>query len=172
MLLMFIIICVLFMFIFTVVLALKYKVNMILILRKGMPAFLRAFTTASSAAALSLTMEKCEESFGIDKKLVNFGVPIGQILFKIGDALNFVLTGYCLAELYKVPVSLEWVIMLVITAFHLSIATVPIAGGAAVCFSIMIKQLGLPTEAIGMALAINVAVDFLKTGASVFCLQR
>ena len=144
---------------------------MLLILRKSMPAFIRGFTTASSAVALPVTMEQCENSFGIDKKLVNFGVPIGQFIFKIGEALNFVLTGYCLAELYKVSLSLEWVIMLVITAFILSIAAVPIAGGAAVCFSVMIKQLGLPTEAIGMALAINVVIDFFKTGLTVFCLQ-
>ena len=164
-------ICVLFMLIFSVMSALKLKVSVLLILRKSMPAFIRGFTTASSAAALPVTMEQCENSFGIDKKLVNFGVPIGQFIFKIGEVLNFVLTGYCLAELYKVSLSLEWVIMLVITAFILSIAAVPIAGGAVVCFSVMIKQLGLPTEAIGMALAINVVIDFFKTGLTVFCLQ-
>ena len=159
------------MLIFSVMSALKLKVSVLLILRKSMPAFIRGFTTASSAAALPVTMEQCENSFGIDKKLVNFGVPIGQFIFKIGEVLNFVLTGYCLAELYKVSLSLEWVIMLVITAFILSIAAVPIAGGAVVCFSVMIKQLGLPTEAIGMALAINVVIDFFKTGLTVFCLQ-
>ena len=52
-----------------------------------------------------------------------------------------------------------------------NITAVPIAGGAVVCFSVMIKQLGLPTEAIGMALAINVVIDFFKTGLTVFCLQ-
>ena len=68
-----------------------------------------SLTTASSAAALSTNTRDAAEKFGIDKKLVDFGIPIGQVLFKPGAmielfGLEFEVCEQGLALLSLVPI--------------------------------------------------------------------
>ena len=147
------------------------KVKASTLIKKVLPTFLLGLTTASSSAALSLNMQTCRDDLGIDKKIVSFGVPLGQTLFKPGGMVRFITIGFCMAELYKVPISANWLAVMMLTGFLLSISAPPVAGGAAVCFAILFEQLGVPAEAIGFALAINVLFDFVLTAVNLFCLE-
>ena len=55
------------------------KVHPRVLLKKMMPTFLIALTTASSSAAFGVNMECCEKDLGIDRRIVNLGVPLGHI---------------------------------------------------------------------------------------------
>ena len=70
-------------------------------------------TTASSAAAFSTNIHDANKKFGIDKKLVEFGIPIGQVLFMPGFvALLFVLSvGF--ANSYGIPMEVMGVALAV-----------------------------------------------------------
>lgn len=39
------------------------------------------------------------------------------------------------------------------------------------CYAILFEQLGIPNEAIGIALTINVILDFTMAGINQYCLQ-
>lgn len=67
----------------------RRKVHPGLLLKKMMPTFLIALTTASSSAAFGVNMECCEKELGIDKRIVNFGVPLGQVIFMPGFPSSF-----------------------------------------------------------------------------------
>lgn len=147
------------------------KVSMMTFLRKIMPSSLLATTTASSAASLPLTIETCERDYGISKKMVEFGVPLGQTLFKIGTLLVFISVGFCVSGIYGIAFTQNQFMVMVVTCFLLALSSPPIPGGPAVCYSILFRQLGIPQEAIGLALAVNVLIDFPLTGVNIFCLQ-
>ena len=53
----------------------------------------------------------------------------------------------------------------------LSIAAPPITGGALTCYTILFLQLGIPSGAAALALALNVILEFAATAVNLFCLQ-
>ena len=140
-------------------------------IRKIMPSFLIGLTTASSSAAMTTTMETCEKQLGIDKKIVNFGIPLGQILFGTNSVIEFIVIAFCMAEIYSVTVTPIWIVMAVFTSVILTVATPPIPGGSVALCTILFTQLGLPLDGIAVAVAIDVIADFFITAAEIFCLQ-
>lgn len=147
------------------------KVKPIVFIRKVMPSFLIGLTTASSSAAMTTTMETCEKQFGIDKKIVNFGIPLGQILFATNSVIEFIVIAFCMAEIYSVAVTPVWIAMAIFASVILTVATPPIPGGSVALCTILFTQLGLPIDGIAVAVAIDVIVDFFITAAEIFCLQ-
>ena len=129
-----------------------------------MPTFLIALTTASSSAAFGTNISCCEKDLGVNNKICSFGIPIGIVLFKPMVAVSFVTASFYFAEVYKVGISLTWLISAVIVVTVLSIALPPIPGGALACYTILFSQLGIPAEVLGIVVVADVAFDFLSTG--------
>lgn len=163
--------CLFGMIVYTCIICITKKVKPSVFLSKTMPSFLIALTTASSSASLSSLMETCEKQHGVDQKIVNFGVPLGRILFGIGSVTEFIVLSFCMAEIYHVPVTPIWIVMTLITSIILKIATPPIPGGSVALCTILFNQLGIPLEGLPIAVAIDVIADFLLTATDVFCLQ-
>ncbi len=149
----------------------RLKVSYPLFLKKIMPGFLLGFTTASSAVALPTVMESCKNDIGISRELTSFAVPLGQVLFKVGAAVTFIMSSFIFADYYGIAITLPWVMMMVICCLFLSIAIPAIPGCAAAVYTILLAQAGIPAEAISIALAGEIIMDFMSTGASVVCLQ-
>lgn len=151
--------------------SLKLKVSLPVVLRKLLPTYLIALSTASSSAALSTNLETCEGRLGISERIVHFAVPLGQVVFKTGGAVGFFVLALGLAEFYGVSISLPWVVTGVLTASLLAIAAPPVPGGSLTCYTVLLTQLGIPAEAVGLAVAGNVILDFFMTSCGISCLQ-
>ena len=151
--------------------AVRLKVSPILLIRKMLPTFLIALTTASSAAALATNLETCVKELGIPKKVADFGIPLGQVLYKPGFVVGLFALGLCMAESYGIPITPMFLFTSVLTTGLLSMALPPIPGGALSVFTIMYAQLGIPGEALALAVAGNAILDFFMTAAGVACLQ-
>jgi len=149
----------------------RKRVKPFIYLKKIMPSFLIGLTTASSSAAMSTTMETCEKQLGIDKKIVKFGIPLGQIMFGINSVTEFIMISFCMAEIYSVAVTPLWIGVAIFTSVVLTIATPPIPGGSVALCTILFSQLGLPLDGVAVAVAIDVIADFFITAAEIFCLQ-
>ena len=130
-----------------------------------------ALTTASSAAAYGTNLETCEKKLGIDKRIVNFGLPLGQVVFMPGGGIMFLTMAFMMAEYAQVAVSLSWVVMAVIVASLLALAAPPIPGGGLSVYTILFLQLGIPMETLTLALALNTIIEFFGTAANLACLQ-
>lgn len=163
--------CVLAMCVYLCLVCIKTKVKPAVFLRKVMPSFLIGLTTASSSAAMSSVMETCEKQYGMDKKIVNFGVPLGQIIFGMGSVVDFIAQSFCMAEICGVAVTPVWIVTAILTSVLLTIATPPIAGGGVALCAILFTQLGIPAEGLAIAVAIDVIADFLITATNVFSRQ-
>lgn len=147
------------------------KVSFPMVLRKLLPTYLIALSTASSSAALSTNLETCEKKLGISGQIVHFAVPLGQVVFKTGGAVGFFVLALGLAEFYGVAMSLSWVITGVLTSALLAIAAPPVPGGSLTCYTVLLTQLGIPAQAVGLAVAGNVILDFFMTSCGISCLQ-
>ena len=145
----------------------RKKISPFLLIKKVMPTFLVALSTASSAAAFSTNVKDSNKKLGIDKRLVDFGIPLGQVLFKMSEFAMFIPVGLTFAENYEIAITPVWLILAYITVWLISFAVPPVAGGAIMGFTIVFTQLGIPLEAMGIAIALNAITDFPLTAMNV-----
>lgn len=144
--------------------AIKNKVNPLLIAEKGLPSLIIGITTASSAAAFGTNMSACRDEFGIDSKISSFGIPLGMVTFKPCTAIGFLTMSLYFAECYHLSISLSWIIIMMLMAGIIAISTPPIPSGALTGYTVLFSQLGIPAEALIIALTCDTVFDFISTG--------
>ncbi len=145
----------------------RKKVSPAVLVKKILPTFLVALTTASSAAAFSTNVKDANKRLGIDKNLVDFGIPFGQVLFKMSEFAMFIPIVLTFAENYGIAITPVWLILAYVTVWLISFAVPPVAGGAIMGFTVVFAQLGIPTEAMAIAIALNAITDFPLTAMNV-----
>jgi len=150
--------------------AIRRKVSVGLLARKILPSFTIALTTASSIAAFGTNTQTCEKKFGIDGELTGFGLPLGMVMHRPICATNFLFVAFFFAGEYGVACDPVWVGTAVFVACVLAIAAPPVPGGSAVVFALLFAHMGIPEEALALALAVDVVADFYVTAFEQVCL--
>ncbi len=135
--------------------------------KKTFSTFIIALTTASSSAAFADNKRTCTEKLGISQRLVNIGVPFGQLLYPPGSSVLFWFAAVSVAESNGLEVSAVWYITAVLISLILSIASPPVAGGMTACFAILFAQLGLPISDLAVIVSLTSILDFVATATSV-----
>jgi len=131
-------------------------------------ALFTAFSTCSSGATLSLTMEGVEHKTGVSNKVSSFVLPLGATINMDGTALYECVAAIFIAQAYGIELSIVQQIVVVVTALLASIgaASIPMAG--LVMLSIVLTAVGLPLEGIGLILAVDRVLDMFRTATNVW----
>lgn len=141
------------------------------VLRAIGPATLIGLTTASSTAAFGEMTHACTDTLGVRKTTADVAIPLGLILVKFTAAIEFLLGCCYAAEQYGVECSIPWLLTAIVSSVLLAIAMPPVAGGALSCFSVLFLQCGIPTEAVALAIAMDIVTDFLLTACHTAVIQ-
>ncbi len=141
------------------------KVSIRLLIKKCLPCFLIGLATASSAATFSTNREIAEKRLGVNESISCFGIPLGMVVNKPISVLNNIVIVFFFAWYYGVECSVSWIIMALVMSVIVSIATPPIPGGGAIAYGLLFTQLGIPAEALPVALTIDMLSDFLITAS-------
>lgn len=163
--------CLLLMFAYILILSIRLHVSANMLIRKLLPTYLIGLSTGSSVAAFATNLDTCENKLGISQAMTHFAVPLGQVIFMPGAMIGFLIVCLSMAESYDVAVTPVWMVTAVIIIGLLSIAAPPVPGGALTCYSVMFSQLGIPAEALALAMALNALLDFIMTSTNLTCLQ-
>lgn len=121
----------------------------------------------SSSAAMPTNMNTCTQKLGISPKVANFSIPLGATINMDGTCVFLTIFGFYLARLYGVEVSVSTILSLAITIILLSLGAPGVPGSGIVCLGIVITQLGVPIEGLGLVIAINPFVDMLDTMSNI-----
>jgi len=135
--------------------------------RMVMPALLTAFSTASSAATLPLTMG-CLEKGGVPRRICGFTLPLGATVNMDGTALYECAVVLFIAQIYGVELSLAAQVSVVVLALLTSIGVAGIPAASMVAIIVILGAVGLPSEAIGIVLAVDRILDMCRTAVNVF----
>lgn len=126
-------------------------------------ALMVAFSTSSSYSALPLIISDAKEKFGVSNNIASFTVPLGITFNKVGTIIY-----ECVAVIFVAQaVGMELTAAQQISLIGASIVTVlgapsvPMAG--VVVLAILLNAMGLPTDYIGMFMAIDILCDMPKT---------
>lgn len=152
----------------TALVCLRLKMSPFTLWEKTLSTFLICLSTASSSAAFSDNIHTCIDKFGLNRRIVNFGVPFAQILYKPSSSVMFWCAAISAAENSDSVLSLTWLITTLIMCILLSSATPPVPGGMNACFSVLFTQLHLPLTNLVVILALASILDFVTTAANIF----
>ncbi|MCG8393751.1 MAG: dicarboxylate/amino acid:cation symporter [Pseudomonadales bacterium] len=132
------------------------------------PALLTAFSSASSAATLPLTMDCVQKRSGVSKRSSSFVLPLGATVNMDGTALYECVAAMFIAQAYGMDLSLATQFMIVITALLTSIGVASIPAASLVAITVILAAIGLPAEALGLILVTDRVLDMFRTAVNVW----
>ncbi len=132
------------------------------------PALLTAFSTASSAATLPLTMDCVEKRAGVSNRITSFVLPLGATVNMDGTALFECVAAMFIAQAYGLQLTFATQFIIVVIALMTSIGVAAIPKASLVAIMVILSAIGLPAEALGLILAVDRILDMCRTSVNVF----
>jgi Na+/H+-dicarboxylate symporter len=135
--------------------------------RKMRNPLVLAFSTASSGATLPVTLETVEHRLGVHNSIASFTIPLGATVNMDGTAImQGVATGF-IAQAYGIDLGPGGYLMVVLTATLASIGTAGVPGVGLVMLAMVLRQVNLPVEGIGLVLGVDRLLDMVRTAVNV-----
>ena len=150
-----------------IVLRIFTKVNPYKYLLDIREAPIMAFSTASSAATLPISMRVAQEIGGIDKKTASFVLPLGATVSMDGTAAYLSIAILYIANLAGASLSFADQILLGITVVTLSVGVAALPSASLVMMVVILNQLGLPVEYIALIVAVDRILDMGRTSINI-----
>jgi len=136
-------------------------------LSKMRPALALAFSTASSGATMPVTLRTVEKRLGVDNRVASFTVPLGATINMDGTAIMQGVATVFIAQAYNIGLGLEGYLTVVLTATLASIGTAAVPGVGMVMLVMVLNQVGLPVEGIGLIIGVDRLLDMTRTATNV-----
>ena len=132
------------------------------------PALWMAFSTASSAATLPLTLSCLNERARVSPQVTGLTVPLGASLNMDGTALYECVAVLFIAQLLGADLGLGEQLVIVLMALATSTGMAGIPAASLVAIALILDQLGLPAEALALLLVTDRPLDMLRTTVNVW----
>ncbi len=126
-----------------------------------------AFSTSSSAATLPVTLRNTEERLGVDNSVASFTIPLGATVNMDGTAIMQGVATVFIAQVYGIDIGLQGYLSVVLTATLASIGTAGVPGVGLVMLAMVLRQVNLPVEAIGLIIGIDRILDMARTAVNI-----
>ncbi len=136
-------------------------------LRKLRAAQTFAFSTASSAATIPVTLRTVEQRLGVNNSIASFTVPLGATINMDGTAMMQGVATVFIANVYGIDLSAMDYLMVIMMAVLASIGTAAVPSVGLVMLTMVFNEVNLPVEGIGLVLGIDRILDMLRTAVNV-----
>ncbi len=137
---------------------------------KVVKAQLTAFSTASSAATLPVTIKSAEDA-GVSTRVTSFVLPLGATVNMDGTALYECVVVIFIAQIYAATTGTDFGIgqqlTVVLLALLTSIGVAGIPSASLVAIAIILPAVGLPAEWLAIILAVDRILDMCRTSTNV-----
>jgi len=143
------------------------KVNPYRYLSDVREASIMAFSTASSAATLPVSMKVVKEMGGVDGKTASFVLPLGATVSMDGTAAYLCVAVLYIANLAGVELAFGEQVLLGVTVVALSIGVAALPSASLVMLVVILNQVGLPVEYIALIVAVDRILDMCRTSLNV-----
>lgn len=124
------------------------------------------FSTASSNAALPLTIETMED-LGVDNSVASFTLPLGATINMDGTAIMQGVACIFISQIYGIELGFSSLVTIILTATLASIGTAGVPGVGMITLSMVLSSVGLPIEGIGLIMGVDRLLDMTRTTVNV-----
>ena len=146
-----------------IIVGLMAKVSPIKHLKQIYSALMVAFSTSSSYSALPLIISDAKDKMGVSNNIASFTVPLGITFNKIGTIVYECVAVIFVAQAVGMDLTAAQEVSLIGASIVtvLGAPSVPMAG--VITLAVLLAAMGLPTDYIGMFMAIDILCDMPKT---------
>jgi len=145
-----------------------FRLNPISHIRAISPALFTAFSTSSSAATIPIAMDCLEKTAGVSKRICSFVIPLGTSMNMAGSALYACSSIFFIAHTYGIEMGWGQQITIAFLSLITSMGVAGIPSGSLVTILIILKSIGLPTEALALIIPLDRILDMFRTAANIY----
>ena len=126
-----------------------------------------AFSTASSAATIPLTLNALTTRLGVSRSVASFAVPLGATINMDGTAIMHGVATVFIANVYGVELVFVDYLIVILLATLASIGTAAVPSAGLITLTMVLSQVGVPVEGIALIIGIDRLLDMLRTAVNV-----
>ena len=131
------------------------------------PVWLMTLSTTSSSATLPLSTKTTTKEFKVSDQLAGFTLPLGATINMNGAVCFYAIATIFVAQIYGVDFDIVKQISLILLTTCISVGSPGIPGGAIVMTTMLLSNMGLPLDAVGVLAGINRLIDMGDTSLNV-----
>lgn len=146
-----------------VVVCLRCRLSPLILMRKMWRMSAMALATISSAVTLPVEMEDAKNRLGLRSDIADLILPLGMPLNSNGAAIHLACTALTIAQIYGVSFAGFDFVYLAVISTLLSLANAVAPGASVISLAMIVPQLGLPMEAIGIFAGLEYPVGAIRT---------
>ena len=136
-------------------------------LRRVREVPLMAFSTASSAATLPVSLKVSQEKGGVSQETASFVLPLGATVSMDGTAAYLTIAVLYIANLAGVPMTFGDQLVLGFTVVALSVGVAALPSASLVMMVVILNQAGLPVAYMAIIVAVDRILDMARTALNV-----
>ena len=122
-----------------------------------------AFSTASSNAALPVSLKAAETELKLPRKIARFVLTVGATANQNGTALFEGVTVLFLAQFFNVDLNLQQQLVVMLVCILGGIGTAGVPAGSLPVIALILTMVGVPAEGIGLILGVDRFLDMCRT---------
>jgi len=153
--------------VYTGLIALVGRLNPVRYFRGSIDALVVAYSSASSSGTLPVSLRCAQDNLGVSRGVSGFVLPVGATINMDGTALYQGVVALFVAQFVGIDLSWADYGMIILTGTLASIGTAGVPGAGLVMLSIVLTQVGLPLEAVGLVAGIDRILDMARTSVNV-----
>lgn len=135
--------------------------------KKMVPVWLMTLSTTSSSATLPLSSKTVTEDFDVSEQLAGFTLPLGATINMNGAVIFYAIATIFVAQVFGVNLSIVKQLSLILLTTCISVGSPGIPGGAIVMTTMLLSNMGLPLDIVGVLAGINRLIDMGDTSLNV-----
>lgn len=135
--------------------------------RGSIDAMVVAFSTASSNAALPVTLRCAQRNLGVSKSVSSFVISLGATINMNGTAMFLGLVTMFGAQFYGITLDFTDYVMIAITGTLAAIGAAGIPGSGLIMMTLVLSTVGVPLETIALVAGVNHVMDMMRTCTNV-----
>ena len=159
--------CIQFFIVYSIALKTVAKVSPLPFYKQCREPYLYAFSTASSNATLPIALECAERELKLPPKIARFVLTVGASANQNGSALFEGVTVLFLAQVFNIDLSLGQQALVIFMSMLASVGTAGVPGGPLPLIVVLMVQVGIPAEGIGLILGVDRFLDMCRTTLNV-----
>ena len=107
------------------------------------------------------------QRLGASRTVASFSIPLGNTINMDGTAIYMGVVAIFAAELYGVPMPFDKQLAVLLMGILASVGTMGVPGAGLLMITMVLTQVGIPLEAVGIVAGIDRVLDMARTTINV-----
>jgi len=120
-------------------------------------------STTSSSGSLPVTTSVTNDDFGVSPELSSFSLPLGATINMNGGCIYYAAAIVMTAQIYGMELTPAALVNIVISTVLVAMGCPGVPGGAIIMTTILLTNMGLPLEIVGLIAGIFRLIDMANT---------